>query len=62
MELQKGNPGRVTRTGDSAHYTIDYRYVYDDCNRPVARNGELTFMTGPQAGARFERNAQFSYY
>lgn len=62
VQLQKGNPGRVTLTGGGAHYTIEYRYVYDDRRRPVAKNGELRFLTGPQAGARFERNAQFSYY
>ena len=62
VRLQKGNPGRVTHTGDGAHYAIDYTYVYDDRNRPMAKNGELTFLTGPQAGARFESNAWFSYY
>ena len=62
LRLQKGNPRTVTRTGDGINFTVDYTYVYDDRNRPLAKNGELTITNGADAGRRIEIGSVFSYY
>src|SRR4051812_46443425 len=38
VRLQKGNPARVTRTGDGVNYTVDYAYTFDASNRPITKN------------------------
>ena len=62
VQLQKGNPGRQTHTGDGASFDVSYRYEYDDRNRPLAKRGDLTFLNGPNAGQRFQTSSMFSYY
>lgn len=62
VQLQKSNPRRVTRTGDSDNYTVDYTYTYDARNRPLTTRGDLTFTTGSSAGQHFQVGSVFSYY
>lgn len=62
VQLQKGNPAHVTHTGDGDNYTVDYIYTYDSRNRPLARTGDLAFLTGHDAGQHFQLFATFSYY
>jgi hypothetical protein len=62
VKLQKANPRRVTRTGDADNYRVDYTYSYDAQNRPLTTNGDLLFVTGPNAGQHFQLLSQFSYY
>ncbi|HST06613.1 MAG TPA: hypothetical protein VLJ83_00480 [Gemmatimonadaceae bacterium] len=62
VQLQKGNPARVTHTGDGDNYTVDYTYRYDSRHRPVSRSGDLAFLTGQDAGRHFQVSATFSYY
>jgi hypothetical protein len=62
VRLQKGNPARVTRTGDGDNFVVDYTYAYDDANRPLTRSGELTFTTGTDTGRTFQVLSVFSYY
>jgi hypothetical protein len=62
VQLQKGNPARVTHTGDGDNYTVDYAYTYDSRNRPTARSGDLLFVTGQDAGRHFQLSTAFSYY
>jgi hypothetical protein len=62
VQLQKSNPRRVTRTGDSDNFTLDYTYTYDPRNRPLASSGDLGFTTGPHAGEHFPVGSVFSYY
>jgi hypothetical protein len=62
VRLQKGNPAKHSRTGDGLHFRVDYRYTYDDRNRPLTKTGELTLLNGPDAGLRFQTNSVFSYY
>lgn len=62
VQLQKGNPARVTHTGDGDNYTIDYTYNYDGRNRPLTTSGDLTYVTGPHAGQHFALSSAFSYY
>jgi hypothetical protein len=61
VQLQKGNPGRETRTGDGINYRVDYTYTYDG-NLPLTKRGEGTFLNGADAGRRFQTNSVFSYY
>lgn len=62
VQLQKGNPGRAIRTGDGNNYTVDYSYTYDANGRPIAKDGELVYTSGPDAGRRFQLRSVFSYY
>jgi hypothetical protein len=62
VQLQKSNPRRVTRTGDTDNYMVDYTYTYDAQNRPVTARGDLTFTTGVSAGQHFQIGSAFSYY
>jgi hypothetical protein len=62
VQLQKGNPARVTHTGDGDNFTIDYTYTYDGRNRPLLRSGDLAFLTGPDTGQHFHLSDTFSYY
>jgi hypothetical protein len=62
VQLQKSNPRRLTRTGDSDNFTVDYTYSYDARNRPLTTSGDLAFTTGPDAGQHFQVGSVFSYY
>ena len=62
VQLQKNNPGKLTRTGDGFNYRIDYQYTYNDKGLPLSKKGNATVTTGPDAGQLFETNSLFSYY
>jgi hypothetical protein len=62
VQLQKSNPRRVTRTGDTDNYTVEYTYTYDAQSRPLTANGDLTFTTGSRSGQHFQVGSVFSYY
>lgn len=60
--LQKGNPRKVTRTGDGENYTVTYTYSYDAQNRPRSSNGDLLMQNGANAGPHFQVGSAFTYY
>lgn len=60
--LQKGNPARVTRTGDGDNYTVDNVITYDGLNRPVSTVGDLVFLSGSHTGEHFRTESDFTYY
>ena len=62
VQLQKGNPGRVTRTGDGLNFTVDYTYTYDDSNRPLTKIGQVRIANGPDAGRVIQTTSVFTYY
>lgn len=62
IQLQKNNPGKETRTGDAQNYVVDYTYTYNDRGQPLNKKGSLVFLTGSNAGQRFETNSIYSYY
>jgi hypothetical protein len=62
VRLQKGNPGRVTRTGDGLNFTVDYTYAYDGRDRPLTKSGDVTITNGPTAGQKFQTLSEFSYF
>jgi hypothetical protein len=62
VQLQKGNPARVTHTGDGDNFTVEYTYTYDGQNRPLSTSGDLEFLTGQNAGQHFQLSTVFSYY
>ena len=62
IQLQKNNPGKETRTGDAENYVVDYTYSYNDRGQPLNKTGSLIFLTGSNAGQRFEINSIYSYY
>ena len=61
VQLQKGNPARVTRTGDGINFTVDYSYTYDG-KRPLTKSGNLTLTNGPDTGRNFAISSTFTYY
>jgi len=62
VQLQKGNPGRDTRTGDGLNVVVDYTYTYDDQSRPLSKIGALTITNGPDAGRQIQTSSVFTYY
>jgi hypothetical protein len=62
VQLQKGNPARVTRTGDGVNYVEELTYTYDAAKRPREKNGVLTYTNGPDAGRQFATQSLFTYY
>jgi hypothetical protein len=62
VQLQKGNPIHISHTGDGDNFTVDYNYTYDGRNRPLAKSGELVFLSGQDAGQHFPLSTTFSYY
>jgi hypothetical protein len=62
VQLQKGNPARVTRTGDGVNYVEELAYTYDAAKRPREKNGVLTYTNGPDAGRQFATQSLFTYY
>jgi hypothetical protein len=61
VQLQKGNPAHVTRTGDGINFTVDYSYTYDG-KRPLTKSGSLTLTNGPDAGRKIAISSAFTYY
>jgi hypothetical protein len=62
VQLQNGNPGRVTHTGDGTNYRVDNVYAYDDQDRPLTSTGDLVILNGADAGRHFQTQSQFTYY
>ena len=62
VQLQKGNPRRVTRSGTQETFVVDYSYSYDGNNRPLTRSGQVTITSGPHTGQQFQTSAVYTYY
>jgi len=62
VQLQKGNPHRVTRTGDGQNYVSEYTYTYDGNNRPLTRSGLVTYTNGTAVGQQFQTSGGYTYY
>ncbi|HLA57485.1 MAG TPA: hypothetical protein VK622_01930, partial [Puia sp.] len=63
FRLQKNNPGKETFTvNDSTLYTNHYNYVYNANNTPSNKKGDFLYISGPDAGKRFETNVNYTYY
>jgi hypothetical protein len=59
---RKGNPARVTHTGDGDNYRVDNVYHYDGLDRPLTTSGDFVYLTGPDAGKHFQTRSVFTYY
>jgi hypothetical protein len=62
VTLQKGNPARVTRTGDGTNYRVDNVYDYDGQGRPRSVTGDVLLTNGPDAGTHVQTLSTFTYY
>jgi len=62
VQLQKNNPGKLTRTGDGSNYQIIYTYTYNDRRAPLTKNGAGLWLSGTNAGQAFTSTTIFSYY
>jgi hypothetical protein len=62
VQLQKNNPGKVTRFGDGLNFSVQYTYDYNDKNLPLSKNGNLTILNGANAGQVVQTQSIFSYY
>jgi hypothetical protein len=61
VRFQLGNPARVIRGGTVPGYSIDFRYTYDERNRPLTKQGDGVFLSGAPAGSRFQTHESFTY-
>jgi hypothetical protein len=62
VQLQRNNPGKETRTGEVTNHEVNYTYTYNNQNLPLTKTGDMTILTGPGTGQRFQTQAVFSYY
>ena len=63
FRLQKNNPKKETLSVNGADfYTVDYTYTYNNDNTPSTKMGDLLFLSGSQAGQRFQTNSMYTYY
>jgi hypothetical protein len=62
VQLQKGNPRVLTRSGDGLNFHVEYSYTYDDHNRPLEKAGQLTILNGSNAGQVIQTSSVFTYY
>jgi hypothetical protein len=62
VQLQKNNPGLVTRSGDGLTFRVQYTYTYDPGNRPLTQTGDLTVLNGSDAGRHIQTSTVYSYY
>jgi hypothetical protein len=61
-QLQKNNPGKITRTGDGNNFKVDYTYTYNDRDVPLTRSGNFVYTSGPNTGQRFQLSSTYTYY
>ena len=62
VQLQKNNPGNITRTGDGNNYKVDYTYTYNDRSAPLTKSGDFVYTSGSAKGQRFQLSSTYSYY
>ncbi len=62
VQLQRNNPGKETRTGDVINHEVNYTYTYNNKNLPLLKSGDMTILTGPATGQKFQTRTVFSYY
>jgi hypothetical protein len=63
FRLQKGNPKKEMLSVNGVDfYTVDYTYTYNNDNTPSIKTGDLLFLSGSNAGQRFQTNSMYSYY
>jgi hypothetical protein len=60
--LQKNNAMKESRGGDATHLTIDWKYDYNQDNVPSLKTGNVTFLSGPEAGHTFVTRHTFTFY
>jgi hypothetical protein len=61
VQLQKNNPGRITRTGNGS-FTEDYTYTYNEKGAPLTRSGDFVYTSGTNAGQHLHLSAFYTYY
>lgn len=63
FRLQKGNPRkeRFSVNGQDL-YTNDYTYTYNSDNTPSRKTGDFLYLSGSNAGSRFQTNSIYTYY
>lgn len=63
FRLQKGNPKKEMLSVNGVDfYTVDYTYTYNNDSTPSIKTGDLLFLSGSNAGQRFQTNSMYSYY
>ncbi|HEX2607443.1 MAG TPA: hypothetical protein VHK91_08690 [Flavisolibacter sp.] len=63
FRLQKNNARKelLIANGDSL-YTLDYTYTYNLDKTPIAKEGTLEYLSGPNKGQRFPTSTYYTYY
>jgi hypothetical protein len=60
--LQKNNAMKESVGGDATHLTINWTYQFNNDNLPLSKTGNVTFLSGPEAGHTFVTRHSFTYY
>jgi hypothetical protein len=63
FRLQKGNPKKEMLSVNGVDlYTNEYTYAYHNDNTPSTKMGDFLYLSGPNAGQRFQTNSIYTYY
>jgi hypothetical protein len=63
FRLQKANPEKEMLSVNGVDiYTVSYGYTYNSDSTPSAKIGDLLFLSGSDAGKRFQTHSFYSYY
>jgi hypothetical protein len=63
FHLQKNNPKKEKLSANGTDlYTIDYTYTYNADKTPSHKTGSLLYLSGQNAGQRFQTNSFYTYY
>jgi len=63
FRLQKGNPKKEMLSVNGVDlYINDYTYTYNNDNTPSTKTGDFLYLSGPNAGQRFQTNSIYTYY
>lgn len=63
FRLQRNNPKKESLSVNGTDlYTNSYTYSYNSDNTPSRKTGDFVYLSGPDAGKRFETNSFYTYY
>jgi hypothetical protein len=63
FRLQTNNPKKETLSVNGVDlYHIDYTYTYNPDQTPSVKAGDFIYLSGANAGQRFQTNSSYTYY
>lgn len=62
IQLQKNNPAKEVVRFENGAYEANYDYTYDNKNRPLTKDGDVSITTSSAVDQRFHTTSTYSYY